>query len=161
MSLATSFLPVLPATDADAFNDLWPKHRLALVVAGQSLGLLERAEGLGVPGEKGLGNGDEMDALAVHPGGQTCGIREGFPVPEPEVVLADITPQSWTAGRSFAPRKDPHEVGQLQKLGIEFHWNLGTVLLWMILIPGGAVGLFFFVKWLLAMLHAGGLASPE
>ena len=82
--------------------------------------------------------------------------REGFPVPEPEVAVPDVSPGSWTAGRSFAPKKgEAQEAGQLEKLGFNFEFNMGALLFWGIFMPGAGILLVYFIKWLLAMLKGG------
>lgn len=75
--------------------------------------------------------------------------KEGFPVPETEEVLEDLDPPvSWTAWRSFAPKEPPEDPGFLAKLGISPEVDLQAVVLWGIVIPGAAVCLFLFLKWL-------------
>ena len=80
--------------------------------------------------------------------------REGFPVPEPELVVPDVVIQTWTAGRSFAPKKgETNEVSQLQKLGFDFNFSPKVILFWGIFLPGCVAFLGYFIKWLMARLH--------
>lgn len=73
--------------------------------------------------------------------------RAGFPVPEPEKVV-DVPAEGWAAGRSFAPRREPEDVGQIEKLGLGFKVRNETIVIWGILIPSGAVGIFYFLRLL-------------
>ena len=75
---------------------------------------------------------------------------QGFPVPEAEVVLEDVMPGGWTAfaGRSFKP-KDPDEAKAFaRQTDSEVKLGPGAVLLWGLVIPGGAVAVVWFVRWL-------------
>lgn len=82
--------------------------------------------------------------------------REGFPVPETREVVPEVSEEGWTAGRSFAPKPgQAEEVGLAQKLGFDFSVDLGAALLWLVLIPAGAVGTVYFVRFLLRTLRGG------
>ncbi|OGR58635.1 MAG: hypothetical protein A2X36_00585 [Elusimicrobia bacterium GWA2_69_24] len=77
----------------------------------------------------------------------------GFPVPEPQEVVKD-PPQVRTASRSFAPKEgEAEEVGLSEKLGLGLHLSVETVILWGVLIPAGAAGLVWFLRWWLASLR--------
>jgi len=89
--------------------------------------------------------------------------NEGFPMPETEEILDDVMgpdfefPPMTPAGRSFAPRK-PDElqesIGQAEKLGLGFSWDLESWSMWVVIIPAGAVTLVLFVRYLLRLLTA-------
>jgi hypothetical protein len=68
--------------------------------------------------------------------------REGFPVPEPEVVLEDIPPGNWTAGRNFM-KDEPEDRTQWAKgPGIP----LQSIILWGVIIPAGGVIITLVIK---------------
>jgi len=78
--------------------------------------------------------------------------REGFPVPEPQEVVQD-PPQVRTYHRSFAPKPgEAEDVGLSEKLGLGFEVRPETVIIWGLLIPGGAVALVLFIRFLLRSL---------
>ncbi|MFH1724880.1 MAG: DnaJ domain-containing protein [Elusimicrobiota bacterium] len=77
---------------------------------------------------------------------------QGFPVPEPQQVVED-PPQVRTAGRSFAPKEGAgDDVGLGEKLGLDFRFDLGSLWVWGILIPGGLAALIYFLKFLFRTL---------
>ncbi len=80
--------------------------------------------------------------------------KQGFPIPEPEKVVERPVYYSRTAGRSFAPKEGEGEkVGALEKLGFGFRVDLGSLLLWGMLIPAGGIGAVLFIKYLLKELQ--------
>ncbi|MEK9144762.1 MAG: DnaJ domain-containing protein [Elusimicrobiota bacterium] len=80
--------------------------------------------------------------------------KQGFPIPEPEKVVERPAYYSRTAGRSFAPKEGEGEkVGALEKLGFGFHIDMGSLLLWGMLIPAGGIGAVLFIKYLLKQLQ--------
>ncbi|HVE14344.1 MAG TPA: J domain-containing protein [Elusimicrobiota bacterium] len=86
--------------------------------------------------------------------------RAGFPAPqapppEPEEAAPEMPTnwEGWVAARKFGPQGTPLKVTALEKLGFEFHFDMGSVMLWGALIPGGAYVLVKFVKFMLAAVR--------
>lgn len=86
--------------------------------------------------------------------------KEGFPVPRSEEIIEEVRlevpPGGWTAGRRFTPKPgEEPKMGTAEKLGFRFDPDVGTVFLWGIIIPGGAVGAYLFVRYMLRLIAAG------
>ncbi|OIO08534.1 MAG: hypothetical protein AUJ52_08000 [Elusimicrobia bacterium CG1_02_63_36] len=78
----------------------------------------------------------------------------GFPVPEPQEVVEDPPELRRTYQRSFAkPWDEDEEFSQAEKLGFKFAWSPEQVLLWGVVIPGGALGTVWFLRFLIRVLH--------
>ncbi|PCI36339.1 MAG: hypothetical protein COB53_09900 [Elusimicrobia bacterium] len=79
--------------------------------------------------------------------------KNGFPVPAPYEVVED-PPEVRTYHRSFAKSWDEEEeFSQAEKLGLNFSWNSDQVILWGIVIPGGAVGTIWFLRFIVRALQ--------
>ncbi len=77
----------------------------------------------------------------------------GFPVPAPEEVVED-PPEVRTYHRDFAKPRYPEEERTLSEtLGFKFEWNPEQVILWGIVIPGGAYGTFWFLRFIVTALR--------
>jgi hypothetical protein len=88
-------------------------------------------------------------------------LREGgFPaaasMPAPEEVVED-PPEVRTYHRTFAKSWDEEEeFSQAEKLGFNFSWSPDQILLWGILIPGGAIGTVWFLRLIIGILRGDG-----
>ncbi|MEE8425535.1 MAG: J domain-containing protein [Elusimicrobiota bacterium] len=90
-------------------------------------------------------------------------LREaGFPGPSTKEImeeegLADVDAGWAPAGRSFAPkgRRPEDDISFAEKMGWQLPINLEWILIWLLLLPAGAVSVVLFIRWLLRTLSAG------
>ena len=77
----------------------------------------------------------------------------GFPVPAPEEVVEDPI-ELRTYHRDFAkPLQKKEERTLAETLGINFEWSPEQIILWAIVMPGGAYGTFVFLRFLAGVLR--------
>ncbi len=90
-------------------------------------------------------------------------LREaGFPGPSASAImeeegLADVDAGFAPAGRSFAPkgRRPEDDISFAEKMDWRLPISLEWILIWLILLPAGAVSVVLFARWLLRTLSVG------
>ena len=84
--------------------------------------------------------------------------REGFPGPEPEEVVPDVSTDfgDWIAGRSFAPKGPIPKAKLSDQLGLDFHVRPQTLVFWAVLVPGTIWILVSFLRFLLNAVRGPG-----
>lgn len=81
-------------------------------------------------------------------------LREsGFPVAAPQEVVAD-PPEIRTYQRRYAKSwEEEQEFSQAEKLGFKFSWSPDQLLLWGVMMPAGAFGTIWFLRFIVRAIR--------